>query len=181
MTLIARTAQALSDVFALWMTSRLCARFAIPFGAWAPIVVLFNAGAPDAVRRRVWAIVVDALDCHRWMRTRTHIGIELQEVVEPCIAHSDTSAPVALIANVRLSIAPRLHCLPDVELRDVRKAVRCVRAFAAFTAAALNLTKVVTALSGCRAAIAPTQPSDARDFRRIDTFQNQQPAEALAG
>lgn len=83
----------------------------------APIPALLASSCPDAVTRRVGAIVVNTLNLVTRRRARSHVCQETIKVALPLGTHSDSTATIpSIVIYAGIRTAP-LHVLPDTVLR----------------------------------------------------------------
>lgn len=119
---------------------------------------------PTTVRRRVWAVIVDAIQFVQRRRLRTHVCIELRERRAPCITHGDASASVARPRMIAGVIAARFGSAPRFMFRGIAETMLRLcrsRTFSLQTSAALSRT-VSQGVAGDNrliSAIAETVPS----------------------
>ena len=124
------------------------------------VVRLFLSRDPSAVLRRVWAVVVDAVQ-GVIRRACAHVAQESDEVGAPPLAHANPAAPVVSVLRVSCVVTAVLRSLPRVVLRAARARVR--RSSAPVTAASLRFARhQPVSWSDTRgAALAATEPPSA--------------------
>lgn len=149
------------------------------------IVILVNSIGPSAVVRRVWPVVVDAIE-RMTNRATPHIGKESLVVVVPFRAHGNPARPIGSIAFALRIVASPFRVLPTsifARCSDCGVAVCSVPtvlarfARQAATGLGVSLAQTACGCDGDDAAIALTKPS-----RRVpsDTVPNEQSSVAVA-
>lgn len=133
--------------------------------AVSPVLGLLTISGPAAVAWLIVAIVVDAFNRMFGRRTRTHVAVEVQEIIGPSLAYTDTPESVVLVPLGRMT--PGLHASPLLVL-DTKVAARGVamsscafgRKFTGQAAAASRITchKVNGRYDSACAALAPAKP-----------------------
>lgn len=84
------------------------------------IVILFGAGSPTTIFRRIWPIIVDTINAVFGARARAHIRIEILERVQPTFAHGNTArAPIWVVLAGRIA-ATISQSAPCAVLRGTR-------------------------------------------------------------
>ena len=130
-------------------------------------MTLLERRSPPTVRRGVWAIVIDTIERHIWLRASSHIGKESREVCTPFVTHYDPTSPPAWVVFRSRVIAATFGAAPCAVLLGYssfrRIAVSClgfprsldVQATAAFGESSSQRTSGDDPIS---AAVASTQP-----------------------
>ena len=131
----------------------------------ATVSSLVLTRGPAAVVGRVRPIVIFALQCQIWRRTRPHVGDEILEAVTPAVAHRDPAPTVVFIEFMLRREAPSLHVHPDAILRHGAPAVRpglgsCHLACETATASSLTLIEASSDHLACLATITLAVPQD---------------------
>ena len=78
---------------------------------------------PAAVLRRVWSVVIDAIDGMSWRRARTHVLKELREISEPRLVDVDATASIVGIPRVGWIAAAFPHIEPRLVFGTARESV----------------------------------------------------------
>lgn len=147
---------------------------------------LLGARRPATVLRRVWAVVVDAVQRVLRRGPAAHIGQERGIGVAPSFAHENAAPAIAPVADVIRIPAAGFHAFPDFVLgrrfADGAFSVSAIsgRGVPAHQAAAsftfVVPQKIARQLNDASPAVAPTQPSPAALVRH-----GYELIEALAG
>jgi len=74
---------------------------------------LFSRCSPQAILRRVRAIVISSLNCGEW-RTRPHIGQKVLKGYSPTFTDSNPSPAITMKADCARRIATLFHGLPRI-------------------------------------------------------------------
>lgn len=135
-----------------------------PWGGWRPCVSrLLSKCGPTAIVRRVWAIVVDAVNGVLRRRLRSHVGQESLEGVAPTVTDSDAT-PAIVLKSRRVRIqATSFHGFPCSMFWSACQAVNlvgfgCTLLLVAAAACVFTNAQVVTLSDRRIAAVAGTQP-----------------------
>lgn len=83
-----------------------------PLFIWSAIMRLFHPSSPSAVFGRIWAVVIDSLESHLWMRPSSHISKEIDIVIEPAITDYNAASTVIRIMGVSNIGRPLDHIVP---------------------------------------------------------------------
>ncbi len=153
----------------------------------ASVSGLFKLRRPSTVIRRVWSVVVIAVDRMLSCGFRTHIGKEVLKRIKPSLADGNSTCAV-IVEGVILSVETSgFHSLPRQMLRSACQSMRPGNISKAVTRREAPATdghafsEVITVNSlGCAAASTPDNPSGfASAFRVIGASNDGQFAECL--
>lgn len=85
------------------------------------VVVLLNPSRPFAVARLVMAFAIDSLQSVLGRRSRSHVGNEVREGVEPAVANVDSTASVARMGTNAAAFA---HGSPNAPFSGIAHSMR---------------------------------------------------------
>lgn len=149
----------------------------------ARVVVLCLAGRPLAVGRRVWAVVIDAVNRSAdW--AWPHVSVERLERRSPFVAHSNAAPAVVWPRPAAIVVAALFHVAPDFVFAGARSTMSalsfsCVLILPAATAHLFSTAKILKCYEACLAAIADAIHLTRDVSRRLRFGGHDQPSESL--
>lgn len=108
---------------------------------FTPLSGLFDTSRPSTIVRRVWAIVVDAINAVDWRWSSSHVSQECLKGIQPAVTDANTPRSVSVI-TVAVGIAAAL-----LNVRP-RRIFRGLSVLARFSVLKVTPSTVTTASSG---------------------------------